>query len=474
MTTFTDLGLPGELVRELNQRGVDKPFPIQAQAIPDALAGRDILGRGPTGSGKTFAFGLPMLTRLAGAPSKPGHPRGLVLAPTRELASQSADRLSDLAATLGLRVIAVVGGVSIAKHLRALVSPVDLLVATPGRAKDLIDRKALSLSSVEVTAIDEADQMADMGFLPQVRALLDLTAAGGQRMLFSATLDNQVDKLVRNYLRDPVTHSTAPVTAAVDTMDHYRFLCRTPQNRNQVAIAIAARDGRTIMFNRTRRGVDRTVKRLRKAGINAAGLHGDKAQGSREKALAGFAAGSVPVLVATDIAARGIDVADVSLVVHLDPPAEHKAYLHRAGRTARAGHAGTVVTLTTSEQEDEVATLLRKAGVTATDVEVTPDSEQLKQITGAGEPSGTPLPPFGSPEADAMGLGAPSKGGRAVGGAPVHPRGKKSTRGTRGGQRGQRGRRRAKGAVKGAVKGSVKGPVQGAVKRAAKNSPRQR
>ena len=386
------------MVTVLTRQGIEHPFPIQEAAIPDALAGRDVLGRGPTGLGKTFTFGLPILARLAGAPSRPGHPRGLVLAPTRELAAQIRERLDDAAAALGLRILEVVGGVNVNKHIRALAAPVDLLVATPGRAQDLIDQKKLSLDAVEITALDEADQMADMGFLPQVRKLLDRTPENGQRLLFSATLDGDVEKLVARYMHDPVTHSTAPVEAAVDTMEHVRLLVGGREERNEIVLQIAARDGKTIMFMRTKHGVDRQVKKLRRAGIHAQGLHGDKGQGARTRALEGFADGSTPVLVATDIAARGIDVDDVSLVVHVDPPAEHKAYLHRAGRTARAGTSGTVVTLVMDDQTKEVAQLLRKAGVNAPEVRVAPLSESLVTITGARTPEGTPLPPPGQPQ----------------------------------------------------------------------------
>ena len=398
MTTFADLGLPRAIVNVLGKQGITEPFPIQEAAIPDALAGKDVLGRGPTGSGKTFTFGLPMLARLAGAPSTPGHPRGLVLAPTRELASQIRERLEDPAAALGLRVLDVVGGVNINHHIRSLASPVDLLVATPGRAEDLINQKKLSFDSVQIAALDEADQMADMGFLPQVRKLLDRTPKNGQRLLFSATLDGDVEKLIARYMHDPVTHSTAPVQAAVDTMDHYRLMVGGREERNEIALQIAAREGKTIMFMRTKHGVDRQVKKLRRAGIHAQGLHGDKGQGARTRALEGFADGSTPVLVATDIAARGIDVDDVSLVVHVDPPAEHKAYLHRAGRTARAGTSGTVVTLVMDDQAKEVAQLLRKAGVDAPEVRVAPLSDSLVTITGARTPEGTPLPPPGQPQ----------------------------------------------------------------------------
>ncbi|MBD8031278.1 DEAD/DEAH box helicase [Corynebacterium gallinarum] len=392
MTTFSELNLPDPIVKELRKEGITDAFPIQAAAIPDALAGRDVLGRGPTGSGKTFTFGLPMLARLAkSGASRPGQPRGLILVPTRELAAQVRERLEGPAAAMGLRTLEVVGGVNINRNITALARPVDVLVATPGRAQDLVNQKKLSLAQVEITALDEADHMADMGFLPQVRRLMDLTPAKGQRLLFSATLDGDVTKLVDRYMHNPVTHSTAPVAASVNTMTHYRLLVGGRDSRALVVERIAAREGKTIMFMRTKHGVDRQVKKLRRVGINAVGIHGDKGQNTRTNALAGFTDGSIPVLVATDIAARGIDVDDISLVVHVDPPAEHKAYLHRAGRTARAGTTGTVVTLVMDEQVKEVRDLFKKAGVEAAEVEVHENSPELVRITGARRPSGTPL-----------------------------------------------------------------------------------
>ncbi|WKK61516.1 DEAD/DEAH box helicase [Corynebacterium sp. P3-F1] len=401
MPSFVDLGLPRPIVDVLSKQNIDEPFPIQQTAIPAVLDGRDVLGRGPTGSGKTFAFGLPMLALLAGKPSRPGRPRGLILAPTRELAAQIRQRLDEPAAAVNLRVIEAVGGVNINHHIRALAAPVDVLVATPGRAQDLINQRKLSFDDVIITAIDEADQMADMGFLPQVRKLLDATPGTGQRLLFSATLDGDVDKLVRRYLDDPVTHSTAPAAAAVDSMEHYQLLVGDRESRNEIVPLIAAREGKTIMFMRTKHGVDRQVKKLRRVGVNAQGIHGDKSQGARTRAIDGFADGSLPVLVATDIAARGIDISDVSLVVHIDPPAEHKAYLHRAGRTARAGTDGTVVTLVMDEQRKDVDQLLRKAGVEAEKVQVSAGSAELARITGARKPSGDPLPPPGQTAAPA-------------------------------------------------------------------------
>lgn len=397
MTTFADLGLPCEITSVLHKQGIDEPFPIQQAAIPDALAGRDVLGRGPTGSGKTFTFGLPMAARLSrlGA-SKPARPRGLILAPTRELATQIHNRLDEPANALGLRTLAVVGGVNINTHIRQLARPVDILVATPGRAQDLINQKKLDLSDVLITALDEADQMADMGFLPQVIKLLRLTPPSGQRLLFSATLDGDVNKLVTSFMHDPVTHSTAPVTAAVNTMEHYLAFVGDRPARNDIVLSIAARKGKTILFMRTKHGVDGQTRKLRRNGINAYPLHGDKGQGARTRAIEGFSNGSIPVLVATDIAARGIDISDVSLVVHVDPPAEHKAYLHRSGRTARGGESGRVITLVMDQQRDEVAQLISKAGVDAISFEVSsPLDTELVRITGARLPSGTPLPPPG-------------------------------------------------------------------------------
>lgn len=395
MTTFVELGLPLEITRILATEGITDAFPIQQAAIPDALAGKDVLGRGPTGSGKTFTFGLPMLARLAGSgASRPAHPRGLVLAPTRELATQIAQRLDPAAAALGQRVLEVVGGVNINRQIRQLAAPVDVLVATPGRAQDLVNQQQLFLDAVEITALDEADQMADMGFLPQVRKLLRLTPSRGQRLLFSATLDNEVDKLVKEFMHGPVTHSTAPVKAEVATMEHFVFYVGGRDTRNEIVLRIAAREGKTIMFMRTKHGVDRQVKKLRRIGIHAAGLHGDKGQTSRTLALEGFADGSVPVLVATDIAARGIDIDDVDLVVHVDPPAEHKAYLHRAGRTARAGAQGKVVTLVMDEQIKEVEQLLKKAGVKANTLKVHEQSPELQRITGAKQSFAAPLGSF--------------------------------------------------------------------------------
>lgn len=391
--TFAGLGLPAVLVQALRRDGIETPFPIQAATTPDVLAGKDVLGRGPTGSGKTLAFGLPMLTRLAGAAAKPGRPRGLVLVPTRELAAQIERALDEPALSLGLRVASVVGGAPIKRQADRLARGVDLLIATPGRLADLLTQGSADLSDVTITALDEADHMADMGFLPQVTKLLDRTPRDGQRLLFSATLDGEVDKLVKRYLRSPVTHSTAPPSASVTTMSHHLLYVGDKVTKRAVATEIAARDGLTIMFVRTKHGADRLAKQLRGAGIAAGALHGGKAQNNRTRTLAAFADGSVPVLVTTDVAARGIHVDGISLVVHVDPPPEPKAYLHRAGRTARAGEDGVVVTLVMDEERRDVESMARKAGVEVDGVAVRPGDRTLVEITGARRPSGTPVVP---------------------------------------------------------------------------------
>jgi len=348
----------------LAARGITTPRPIQARTLPDALAGRDVLGRAETGSGKTLAFGLPLLARTASGSGRrrPGTPPGLVLVPTRELADQVHDELLPLAAVLGLRLLAVYGGVPLGRQARALRGGIDVVVATPGRLLDLLGQGACSLDQVGITVLDEADHMADMGFLPAVTSLLDQVPAGGQRLLFSATLDGQVDTLVRRYLTDPVRHQLAPTAAGTARMDHQ---IRSVRASDKVAVAaeLAAGPGRTLVFVRTKHRAARLARQLEHAGVRAGALHGNLTQPARTRALAAFAAGTVPVLVATDIAARGIHVDGIELVVHFDPPAEPKAYLHRSGRTARAGAAGTVITLALPEQASEVAKLHRRAQV---------------------------------------------------------------------------------------------------------------
>lgn len=395
MTSFADLGLPVNLAHQLRKQNIHSPFPIQQIAIPDALAGLDILGRAPTGSGKTLAFGLPMISRFSsGGISQPHKPRGVIIVPTRELATQIKDRLETLAHPVGLRVLDIVGGVNLHHQLRLLAAPVDILVATPGRALELLDLKQLNFSHVQMMVLDEADHMADLGFIPQVVKLLNKTPRNSQRLFFSATLDGEVKNLVAKYMTNPVTHFTAEVTAAVDTMAHYCFFVGDKRNRNNVVAYIANRPGKTIMFMRTKHGVDRQVQKLRRVGVNAVGLHGDKGQATRTAVISAFSSGKVPVLVATDIAARGIDISEVDLVVHIDPPAEPKAYLHRAGRTARAGANGKVITLVLDDQVSEVDRLLADAGVTAQQVVITPQSAELVELTKAVPPTRIPLKPL--------------------------------------------------------------------------------
>ncbi len=390
---FGSLGLPRKLVRALATEGISTPFPIQAATIPDALAGRDVLGRGQTGSGKTLAFGLPLLTRLAASGrSKPHHPKALVLVPTRELAMQVSDALTPLAKAFGLFCKTAVGGVPYDRQIWSLERGVDVLVATPGRLGDLIKRGTASLDAVEITVLDEADQMADMGFLPDVTELLAMTPDGGQRLLFSATLDKDVDSLVKRFLTDPVEHSIEPAMASIDSMDHHVLLV-PPHDKFAVTASIAARSGRTLLFVKTQQAVDELVAQFASVGVRAGALHGGKTQRVRTRTLAEFREGTVDVLVATDVAARGIHVDDVSLVVHVDLPRDQKDYLHRAGRTARAGAAGTVVTLVMPRQRKRAAAMLAKAGVTPTESRVRVGDPKLAEVTGARQPSGVPVPP---------------------------------------------------------------------------------
>jgi superfamily II DNA/RNA helicase len=416
-SSFASLGLPAALVTALARRGIAEPFPIQAATLPDALAGRDILGRGATGSGKTLAFGLPLLVRLAGSPARPLRPLAVVLVPTRELAMQVHDALEPLGRSLGVRMKVVVGGMSFSRQTDALRRGVELLVATPGRLTDHVQQGTCDLSDVSIAVLDEADHMADMGFLPQVSWLLDRVQPGGQRLLFSATLDRDVDKLVRKYLSSPVTHSLAPSTAAVDTMEHH-LLRVSHEDKFAVTAEIAGRDGRTIMFVRTKHGADRLVKQLNRVGVRAGALHGGKTQGARTRVLTEFREGQVPVLVATDVAARGVHVDDISLVVHVDPPADPKSYLHRAGRTARAGESGVVVTLVSPHQEREVDLLAKQAGIVPARLRVGPGNVELVKLTGARQPSGEALAvPAAASARSAAPAGAGRRRAHAVSGA---------------------------------------------------------
>jgi superfamily II DNA/RNA helicase len=387
--SFTDLGVSKELIAALKRGGIDTPFPIQAATLPDAIAGRDILGRGQTGSGKTLAFGLALLTRLMGRRAQPKRPLGLVLVPTRELAMQVSDALTPLAHAQGLSVRLIAGGMPYSKQIRSLERGVTVLVATPGRLVDLVNRGDLDLSDVGITVLDEADQMADMGFLPIVREILDMTKPRGQRLLFSATLDGDVDALVRAYLRNPATHSLDPVNAQVATMEHHVLLVH-PADKDVVTAQIAARDGRTIFFMRTQAGVDRLAGQLAAQGVPVGALHGGKSQAVRTRTLDAFRKGETPALVATDVAARGIHVDGISLVVHVDSPTDPKDYLHRAGRTARAGESGTVVTLASPKQQRMVSSLTKRAGVDPYVARVRPGDQTLSDVTGARQPSGVP------------------------------------------------------------------------------------
>nr|WP_235031967.1 DEAD/DEAH box helicase [Actinacidiphila yanglinensis] len=362
--TFSDLGLPEAIVRKLNQNQVVTPFPIQAATIPDALAGRDILGRGRTGSGKTLSFGLPLLTLLSGGHTERKRPRGVILTPTRELAMQVADALQPYGDVLGLKMKVVCGGTSMQNQIYALERGVDVLVATPGRLRDLINRGAASLDQVQIAVLDEADQMADMGFLPEVTEILDLIPAGGQRLLFSATLENEIDSLVRRYLVEPVTHEVDAAQGAVTTMSHHVLVVK-PKDKAPVTAAIAARKGRTIIFVRTQMGADRVAEQLIESGVRADALHGGMTQGARTRTLEDFKGGHVNVLVATDVAARGIHVDGIDLVLNVDPAGDHKDYLHRSGRTARAGESGTVVSLALPHQRKQIFRLMEDAGVDA-------------------------------------------------------------------------------------------------------------
>ncbi|MFJ1879963.1 DEAD/DEAH box helicase, partial [Streptomyces sp. NPDC088137] len=375
--TFADLGLPEGIVRKLAQNGVTAPFPIQAATIPDALAGKDILGRGRTGSGKTLSFGLPTLASLAGGRTEKKKPRAIILTPTRELAMQVADALQPYGDVLGLKMKVVCGGTSMGNQIYALERGVDILVATPGRLRDIINRGACSLENVQVAVLDEADQMSDLGFLPEVTELLDQIPGGGQRMLFSATMENEIGTLVKRYLSNPVTHEVDSAQGNVSTMSHHVLVVK-PKDKAPVTSAIAARKGRTIIFVRTQLGADRIAEQLVEAGVKADALHGGMTQGARTRVLEDFKKGYVNALVATDVAARGIHVDGIDLVLNVDPAGDHKDYLHRSGRTARAGKSGVVVSLALPHQRRQIFRLMEDAGVDA--------SRHIVQGAGVFEP----------------------------------------------------------------------------------------
>jgi superfamily II DNA/RNA helicase len=425
-STWAELGVSTELLSTLKRQGIDSPFPIQAKTLPDAISGRDVLGRGQTGSGKTLAFGLAMITRLAHRKATAKHPLGIVLVPTRELAMQVTDALMPYAQAVELDIRLIAGGMPYAKQIDALKRGVPIVVATPGRLNDLVEQGHINLGKIEITILDEADQMCDMGFMPQIVEVLDMTKPNSQRLLFSATLDKDVDKIVRKYLHDPVEHATNSVKASVKTMTHYLFITYS-EDKPTILAEIGSRKGKTMFFARTQAGVDRIARDLANKGVPAGALHGGKTQAVRTRTLNAFKEGVTDVLVATDVAARGIHVDGVSLVVHIDPPNDHKDYLHRAGRTARAGETGKVVTMIGPRQQKAVTAMTSRAGVDPEVVKVKPMSKELVAITGAKEPTGIAWKPPAEPPARGR---RPGGSGRSGGGRPQGRSG-----GSRGGSR---------------------------------------
>src|ERR1700737_1794040 len=395
--TFAELGVPERLINVLATQGITSPFPIQVDTLPDTLAGRDVLGRGKTGSGKTLAFSIPLVTRLASGKRRPSRPSGLVLAPTRELATQITAVLAPLAAAHDLKVTTIFGGVPQNRQVTALRSGVDIVVACPGRLEDLMKQRHISLDAVEITVLDEGDHMADLGFLPGVTRILAATPAGGQRMMFSATLDNGVDKLVRRFLRNEVLHSVDEINAPAPAMTHHVFHVSGAAAKKDLVHALASGTGRRILFMRTKHQARKLAKQLTESGVPSVDLHGNLSQPARDRNLAAFTAGEARVLVATDIAARGVHVDEVELVVHVDPPMEHKAYLHRSGRTARAGSSGDVVTVVLPEQRRDTQLLLRRAGITAQPQQVAADSAPVRALVGEVAPYRAPAPKTAPP-----------------------------------------------------------------------------
>ncbi|MFL6084054.1 MAG: DEAD/DEAH box helicase, partial [Mycobacterium sp.] len=395
--TFAELGVAEPLINVLTARAITEPFPIQIQTLPDTLAGRDVLGRGKTGSGKTLAFAIPLASRLAGRRRRPSRPSGLVLAPTRELATQITASLEPLAAAYDLRVTTIFGGVPQGKQVAALKSGIDIVVACPGRLEDLMKQRVISLDSVEITVIDEADHMADLGFLPGVTRILAATPTGGQRLMFSATLDNGVDKLVKRFLRNEVLHSVDSANSPVTAMTHHVFHVSGVQAKKELVHRLASGSGRRILFMRTKHQARKLAKQLTESGVPAVDLHGNLSQPARDRNLAAFSAGEARVLVATDIAARGVHVDGIELVVHIDPPAEHKAYLHRSGRTARAGNSGDVVTVVLPEQRRDTQALMRRAGIHVAPQQVTADSAAVEAVAGERAAYRAPAPKATTP-----------------------------------------------------------------------------
>ena len=414
-TTFEALGVPAPLVEVLSAGGITAPFPIQVATLPDSLAGRDVLGRGRTGSGKTLAFALPLVARLAASTTKrqPRRPRSLILVPTRELANQVAAVVDPMARALGMRTTTIFGGVGQNPQVSALAGGLDVVIACPGRLEDLIQQGHCDLGAIEVTILDEADHMADLGFLPGVKRIMDRTPKVGQRMLFSATLDNGVDVLVKRYLSNPTTHSVDPAVAPVSTMTHHVFRVDSA-DKGRIVQELASGLGRTVLFTRTKHQAKKLAKQLTAAGVPAVDLHGNLSQNARERNLEAFSTGETRVLCATDIAARGIHVDDVAIVVHVDPPAEHKAYLHRSGRTARAGAGGTVVTIATPDQAGEVRTLARQAGINPEVSAIKPGAREITALTGPSAPFVEPAP---LPAAAPQGTGGGRRRGAPAGGS---------------------------------------------------------
>ncbi|MGY1807118.1 DEAD/DEAH box helicase [Blastococcus sp. SYSU D00669] len=433
--TFAELGLPAQLVAALGERGITTPFAIQASALPDALAGRDVLGKAATGSGKTLAFGLPMLARLgADVRRGPRTPRGLVLVPTRELAQQVSDVLMPLGRALGVYVTTVYGGAPMHRQIQQLRRGVDVLIATPGRLLDLMRQGEADLSDVSVTVLDEADFMADLGFLPDVTELLDATDPGAQRMLFSATLDGEVDTLVRRYLKDPARHEVVRPGDAAPPAEHLAYSLAF---RDKLAVAqeLAARPGRTIVFVRTQLGADRLAENLQAAGIGAQAIHGGLPQGARRRALEAFTDARSPVLVATDVAARGIHVDDVSLVLHYDPPADAKTYQHRSGRTARAGASGVVVSLLLPDQVGQAKRRFRQVKVDPAITRIRPGDEAISELVASGVPVEPVERPVREHRPRSGGPRGP-RGPRREGDRPRRPYGDRGERSSRDGDRG--------------------------------------
>ncbi|MGB6209385.1 DEAD/DEAH box helicase [Mycobacterium sp.] len=412
--TFADLGVPAPLVSALTDLGITEPFPIQINTLPDTLAGRDVLGRGKTGSGKTLAFSIPLVARLASAKRQPARPTGLVLAPTRELATQITATLAPLADRYGLKVTTIFGGVPQNRQVSALRSGVDIVVACPGRLDDLMRQRLISLDAVDITVLDEADHMADLGFLPVVTRILAATPARGQRLLFSATLDNDVDKIVKRFLRNHVMHSVDEANSPVPEMTHHVFHVAGNDAKKDLVHRLASGTGRRILFMRTKHQARKLARQLTEAGVPSVDLHGNLSQPARDRNLAAFTAGTARVLVATDIAARGVHVDEVQLVVHVDPPAEHKAYLHRSGRTARAGSAGDVVTVVLPEQRRDASALLRRAGIAVSPQQVTAASDPVVKLVGDIAPYQAPAAkPVSAPSARPR--RRPARGGQRAG-----------------------------------------------------------